>query len=358
MMDPAVPRELVTCFHSTAASFQIIYRDRKHLRRTLLGIFVPFGNSRLVCLLLVPALLLSVSGCLFFGINGGGSGYTLHLEPVGDDLGPAVAVAADERTAAQTQAVQTAIKNGSMTTYGHRPFENGTYVAVSGSYYRISVVDTPAATQTKLTLHGEIINESAVEGGAVNVETAMEGSPVADKRALKFALASAWGPTEQNASAEKKSEAADEFFYIFHHPDPDASALLPGPKYEYIKYNEQYIRLVVEEHTIVEDGYRTTVTQVATSSSEFERYAQRQLVSANLDTAPLSATERQIIENATGDGYDEARPFSAAYNSTLERIGVIYTNGTRVGRYGPRHSRYVRYNDTYYRIRVSSWAAD
>lgn len=313
------------------------------------------------------------SGCAGFGFGNGGNGYHLRLlEVPNDDLRTAVALTSEEQSSDQRALVTGAVES-EFQTYGYRPLEDGAVVEHEGSYYRLQVEETGEKTHERTTLRGEVVDSAEAKEQAVD----RSRFPEVDAKALKYAIATAGEyeetttreettseqksttgerttaggektTSEEKVSESKSKEPHERGLYVFHDTDPEESALLPEPEYEYVEYQDQIIHLLVEQHRVTETEYTYTAEQVADSNSSFRKFAREEFVVATFERAALSEKQREILRKAqTEDDYSEFGDLSEDYRAILERIG----GGEMPEQFSSEG--YVSYESQFYEVRFT-----
>ena len=115
----------------------------------------------------------------------------------------------------------------------------------------------------------------------------------------------------------------------------ESSVLVPDPEYEYVRYRENYFRLVksgTEEVTV--STYEVRLEQVADSPAALAALV-RERRGVVLDD--LTAEQREILDVAAEERYDECAEYTTATQDLVERL---------------REVDYARYDGTWYRVDV------
>lgn len=237
---------------------------------------------------------------------GGGSWKEIRLEHVPrSELGAADLLSAEAGlTPTQEQFVAAGIPNGT-TTYGHRPFEDGQYLHVEGTYYALSAMETGTATVERPVLTAERANALTDE-----VVTWADLSDV-DSRALRCAL----------ASLDDSSRSRP----CVLHAGADSTFTNRSATVSFDDRGEP-VHLAVTREPVELARIEYTVARVGTTRAALADYVARHGVDVDVGDLDLSAEQRSMLETAADTGrYREEPPYSAAfddlYGAFLDELG-------------------------------------
>lgn len=300
------------------------------------------------------ALTATFTGCLGFGSGHGGSPwYDLSLTPLETTLRESIVNTKNDRSEAQQIALREAVNGeGSATVYGWQPFENNTYVEYNETYYQTEIAESD---QTKSQERYVVYLLPASERDATNAVSIQE-FPERDWTPLKHALKYGHKLQEETTTPDSVS---NRYVSVLHEATAENSGLVPDPDYQYVKHNDEYFEVVVEQRMVEESRVELSVSEVADSSEAFESYAQETVLRGTLSKDSLSRGALEIVETAINDeyGYDEEVPLSDAFVEVLNACGYEASSDGVDGEsiWGERH--YVRYQERIYRAQVTEAVA-
>lgn len=211
------------------------------------------------------------------------------MERVEDFAGYA-STSAPDFTDEQARLVEAVRSGGEHVTYGHRPFVEGAYVAVDGTFYRAQVERTGSERMTRWVLGADV-------GEDAEAPVAVDGLPETDVTPVVSACRRAIA-REQDDDRDRTS---GEYVYVFRTIAEDETALLPRPEPGAVEYASRTFRLWTEERDVHEDEYTTTLEVVASDPDEFERRVEDEFV-VDLDEHELDPGQRDVIETAIEEG--------------------------------------------------------
>lgn len=272
------------------------------------------------------------AGCLFRAPGGN----SLELTKV-ESLVEFAATQPSEFTPEQQALVDTALSEGEYVTRGYQPFQDDAYLEVDGEFYRTTVTETGTKRMTRQVLGADVIDEAP---NTVSIEDYPAHDQDLVVRACRLAIA-----RERNADRDGAFDDSDRFIYVFRTISEDETSLLPAPQYDRVKYVDRTFQLWVEERTLEETEYTTTLSHVASSAEEFERRVEDEYV-IDLDAHTLTEDQQTIIETAIEDGYSEQGQISDSFN---ELINFLHDQE-------PRSDSLIKYDGEYYTWRY--WHSD
>ncbi|AXG09909.1 hypothetical protein [Haloplanus rubicundus] len=238
------------------------------------------------------------------------------------------------------------------------PFSDSAFLAADGTYVvaETAVVSTADRTGYEFTL------ETGPETTATGDALAFADLPAVDRTAFYAALGYP-GRREMERFERARSISIGA---LLAYPDDEAesrSELVPDPAAETLHLGGQEFRFRIErtKPTTVETR-RVAVRMVADSTDEFvalvyDRYG------VDLDERDLSAEQRDIVETAIDDGYDECAPYSEAYADLQRTLGRQVTRVTDDGdgvattpaADAPDRVDYANYENEWYVVQLSEY---
>lgn len=318
--------------------------------------------------LLSTGLTTAIAGCLgpAFGFGSGCSrGTDLRLSPTTDAetadgaSDPIASLSPPEREAADT-----AIGGGDVTVWvpepASDPFADTDYLVADGTYYEpeTTVVSTVDRTGYEFTM------ETGPETTTTGERVAFADLPAVDRAALYAALGY---PNDREMERFERARSMS-IGSLLAYPDDEAesrSELVPEPAAETLRLGGRDFRFRIErtKPTRVETR-RVEMRAVATDTAAFaallyDRYG------VDLDGHDLSAAQRDIVESAIADGYDECAPYSEAYADLQRALGRPATRVTDDGdgvattptADMPERVDYANYEDEWYAVQLSEYVA-
>ena len=239
------------------------------------------------------------------------------------------------------------------------PFSDSAFLTADGTYVvaETAVVSTADRTGDEFTL------ETAPETTTGNA-VAFADLPAVDRTALY----TAFGYPGSREMARFDRARSISIGALLAYPDDETEArseLVPEPAAETLRLGGQDFRFRIErtKPTTVETR-RVAVRMVADSTDEFvalvyDRYG------ADLDERGLSAEQRDIVETAIDDGYDECAPYSEAYANLQRTLGRQVTRVTDDGdgdgvvttpaADAPERIDYANYGNEWYFVQLSEY---
>lgn len=249
-------------------------------------------------------------------------------------------------TDAQRSLVAAAVDDGEteVTTYaGTPPVRSGVFVEHDDAFYRVEATETAAtAVPARLT---DVEWENGVTPPDDATVVSYDDLPATDRRALEYAV---YGPEYGRERAGHPTEGLHIRDSPVPYPDGAADSRLAGAGETWVRWNGRAYRVRVGgETTATRHTYRVALARVADAPAGFrEHVAAGYLV--RLDDLPDA--EREIVEAAVGDGYEECEPASAALQSFRNRLPE---NGTLPH---PRNASWLlAYEGDRYEFRVTNW---
>lgn len=227
------------------------------------------------------------------------------------------------------------------------------YTRHDGTYYRVHVRGEPV-TLDRWTVWMEPLD--AMPDGVEYTTEPQSGLSELDAaivdRALDEAVHAALGDEEQ------ASRRAYRRGVVFFEPlDPDESALVPDPPFEYalvepdsdVAPDELAVRLHVERAAVETTRYVHELEAVTTDHDEFVAHLEREHVAAHFPADAESDDAREVLETATDlGGYEEEPPLSDRFESVLAALDLgdaSLPDGTP----GLTWWRYYEHDGAYYR---------
>ncbi|MFB6102042.1 MAG: hypothetical protein ABEJ73_05700 [Haloplanus sp.] len=224
------------------------------------------------------------------------------------------------------------------------PFAGTDYVAVDDAYVTVStsVVSSTERTGYEVRLDTD---ESTTPGRSV----ALADLPAVDRTGLYVSLGY---NTFRKLDASEGAHAVS-IGGTLAYPTDDAesrSVLVPDPEYDTVRIGGDPFRVRITGTTPTTVGTRRVdVRTVATAASEFAALVYDRF-GVDLDERGLSTEQRDVVETAISDGYDECAPYSEAYADLQRTLG-----GTGQGDPRSRRVDYANYETEWYSVQVSEY---
>ncbi|WP_255195588.1 hypothetical protein [Halorarius litoreus] len=223
-------------------------------------------------------------------------------------------------------------------TYGQSPLRDGV-VAHEGAYYWLTV--TEAGTETVPAYLFDISWENGRTAPDDATLYAYEDLPANDREAIRFLVPDGEGdelgghPTQSFSGRERPVPYPD---------GGDESTLLPADNV-WVRYDGREYRVTTGSRTTTDlHRYRYTADQVAESDADLRAWATERYV---VDLS-LSETQRDLLDRASGDYYEECAPASDALEGIQEQLSddVALSHGG---------GWYVAVDDTRHRLEILQW---
>lgn len=108
--------------------------------------------------------------------------------------------------------------------------------------------------------------------------------------------------------------------------DADASDLVPSPPFEYLRYEDETFRPIVEQRSVEVPEWTYTVDDITAQRQQFNEYARAKIVEHELTTETLSESAREAVDTAIsdepGERYEEGDPPSETLTEILTELGI------------------------------------
>lgn len=267
--------------------------------------------------LLSTGLAVATAGCFGFG-SGCSRSATLDLSAVSDaDVADAESDSPDSLSPPEREAFAAARRGESPTMWSvGDPFADTTFVAVDGAYYAVDAPVVDRAERPGYRIELETGPEVETTGRTVG----FDGLPAADRTAL-FAVLGYPSAAEMGRFERARSISIGG---VLAYPDDEAasrSELVPDPAYDVVRIADAdfRLRLVSTEPTAME-ARRVETRPVADDPDAFAAlvYERGGVV---LDERDLTTEQRDIVETAIDETYDECAPYSDAYTDLQGALG-------------------------------------
>lgn len=233
------------------------------------------------------------------------------------------------------------------------------YTRYDGTYYRVRVTGEP------VTLDRWVVWMEPLDAMPDGVEYTTE--PRADlserdaevvEQAIEEAVVSAMEDRDHT-----RLPPGDRGVVFFEPMDPDASALVPDPPFEYalvepgidVAPDEVAMRAHAERASVQTTRYVHELEAVTDDRDEFVAHLEREHVAAHFPADADSEDAREVLDAATDlGGYDEEPPLSDGFESVLAALDLGDAS-LPDGSPGVTWRRYYEYDGAYYRtdLRIS-----
>ncbi|WP_299334041.1 hypothetical protein [Haloplanus sp.] len=235
------------------------------------------------------------------------------------------------------------------------PLSGVDHLAADGTYYTVttSLVSTVERTGYALSL-----DTAAVEDTPATRRIALDDLPDIDRTALYVALG--FPGSQEIERFDRARSVAIGGTLVYPDDARSRSDLVPDPSYETIRIGDRDFRLDLgDPRPTTVETHRVAVGAITGSAADFaglvfDRYG------VELDPTDLSAEQRDIVEAATDDGYDECAPYSDAYTDLQATLGrAPARTGTADGPVSDTPARvdYVDYESDWYAVSLAEYVA-
>lgn len=269
--------------------------------------------------LLSTGIAVATAGCFGFG-SGCGRSATLDLSAVSDaDVAAAASDSPDSLSPPERDALAAARRGESPTMWSvSDPFSSVEYVVADGTY---SAVETPVESTVERPGYALSLDTDGATADGSSRAVAFESLPDVDRAAL-FAALGYPGPREM---ARYERAHSISMGGTLAYPTDDAesrSELVPDPSFDVLRIAGRDFRMAVgERRQVTVEQFRIDVRAVASTPDAFASLVyERSGVDLDDD---LSAEQRDIVEAAIDEGYDECAPYSDAFADLQGTLGSI-----------------------------------
>lgn len=326
---------------------------------------MPSNASRRTVLAASAAIATStIGGCLetFTDESNSSQRLTLRLSARDGSLRDRYVVDLDEtRLPWDEEAFAATLDGEQYTTTYHEPFvarDEPKYAERDGTYYELGSVVVDEVTHTHPLLRLETVGRTS-EIDSVPNHVSQSELPEGDRRAVQVAYMAArargneggvpWGLAERDGYVYRDEEAVEN------------SSLLGDSEPSHVEYRDRIYAVEVVREEFREPVYRATVEPVADDETVMETILRARLVGADIERNSLSAEARSVLREAQHDGYGESHPYSAAFETVLQKLdrwAYIDGNVENDASATPRERSIVRYDDRYFDYRLEFTDAD
>jgi hypothetical protein len=218
------------------------------------------------------------------------------------------------------------------------PFSSTEHVVADGTYY---AVDT--SVESTVERPGYVLSldtDGATADGAART-VRFEDLPAVDRAALFAALG--YPGTREMARYERARSIGMGGTLAYPSDDAESrSELVPEPSAEVIRIAGRDFRMEIgERRRVIVEQVRIGVREVATTPDEFAALAYERS-GIDLDARDLPSAQRDIVETAIDEGYDECAPYSDAFADLQSTLG--WTRGA------DEAVDYANYGDEWYAV--------
>lgn len=287
--------------------------------------------------LLSTGVAVATAGCFGFG-SGCSRSATLDLSAVSDaDVADAASDSPDSLSPAERDALAAARRDEAPTMWSvGDPFSSVEYVVVDGTYY---VVETSVESSVERPGYALSLDaDDATPDGSLRAVT-FDDLPAVDRTAL-FAALGYPSPREMTRYERAHSISVGG---TLAYPTDDAesrSELVPEPSFDVLRIAGRDFRMDVgDPRQVIVEQFHVGVRDVAATTDAFaalvyDRYG------VIVDERDLSPEQRDIVETAIDEDYDECAPYSDAFADLQGELG-----GTGGDAYD-----YANYGDEWYAV--------
>jgi len=293
--------------------------------------------------LLSAGVAVATSGCFGFGSHCGRSA-TLELSAVSDaDVADAESDDPDSLSPPERDALVAARRDEEPTMWSiSDPFSSVEYLVTEGTYYAVETTVESTVERPGYALSLDTDGATAESGTRV---VAFEDLPEVDRAAL-FAALGYPGPREMARYERARSIGMGG---TLAYPTDDAesrSELVPDRSFDVLRIAGRDFRMDVgDPRQVTLERIRIGVREVAATPAALARLVYDR-DGVDLDDN-LSAEQRDIVETATDEGYDECAPYSDAFADLQGALG-----GTGGGSFD-----YANYEHEWYAVELFEAAA-
>lgn len=230
-----------------------------------------------------------------------------------------------------------------VSTYGQSPIADGVFVRFGGAFYRCrhSQVGRESVPARKLAVRWEAGQDAPTDASPVSYAAL----PESDRRALRLAV---FGPAYERDLDRHPRRGLSVRAFPAPYPDGTADSRLVAAGESWVEWRDRVYHVRLGDETETERRtYRYEFERVGDSAEAFRSFvADEYLVSLD----GLGSAEREIVESAIDERYEECEPGSAA----LERFRERLTAAPELPR--PRDGEwYVSYDRDRYLLTISGW---
>ena len=202
--------------------------------------------------------------------------------------------------------VAAAVENGSANATGDSPpLDTDQTVEFDGRYYQLSVEETESRARTQ---YGLDVDLSAGSGAPDGETVDYDDLPEVDRDVLYDLV-----PTDSETPDGRGDRRAVRWYSTAMVED---SALLPDSEYDAVRYEGERYPIDVAERTRTESDYRYEAEEIAADAAEYAAIAREEYA---FTLSGLSDAERDVVEEAIGEGYYEGSA-DDAFSSVASRF--------------------------------------
>ena len=230
-----------------------------------------------------------------------------------------------------------------VSTYGQSPIADGVFVRSGGAFYRCrhSQVGCESVPARKLAVEWEAGQDAPADASPV----AYAALPESDRRALRLAV---FGPAYERDLDRHPQQGLSVRAFPAPYPDGTADSRLVAAGESWVEWRGRVYHVRVGGETETERRtHRYEFERVGDSAEAFRSFVAAEYL-VSLDG--LGFAEREIVESAIDERYEECEPLSTALEGFRERMDTASTlPRTRDGEW------YVSYDGGRYLLAISGW---
>lgn len=223
-----------------------------------------------------------------------------------------------------------------------------------GTYYAVTETNRTTITPTRWVFYLDVVDETPGESDTVVTEPPSSLSEM-DRLVVRRALETVDGPDGPADVGDRPLGGRGPTFH--RGMDPDASALVPDPPFDYVKLGDTYLAARAERGPVELTRYTFGAEPVASARAELETHVESEVVDAVFDAEALDSATVEVLRTATdiasGRLYKETGEPSSELTTITDRLGMTEHVPADRGSYVSLNGAVMGFDGAWYRAALS-----
>lgn len=238
----------------------------------------------------------------------------------------------DFTTEIKRQYISTLFETGSVTVqqwplvwrsqWGKESRPRPTFLNREKGFYQVRISDEQLIEQNRWHVALERIQDEPPDDAIVET-TPFELSDQ-DKRIVQAALDAVYAGHDGFLGDPEFDELQTVEYH--YHLNAEESELIPSPPFTFLKYNNEYFRVITKQEPVTVPEWTYTISEIATTREEFNDYAEEAILEHDLNSKNLSDPAHDVLDKAISEDpgvrYEEGTPLSEKLTEVLIALGI------------------------------------
>jgi hypothetical protein len=233
------------------------------------------------------------------------------------------------------------------------------FLASDGTYHAVRETGRTTVTDPRWVFFLQLVDGTPDDEADATVVTDPPADLSAtDRLVVRRAVEAVGGPGLTRGPVDVSDRPLGGRGPTFHHAmDPEASALVPDPPFDYLRLGDRYFAARAERGPVERTRYTFGVERVADARPALESHVATDVVDADFDAGDLAPAARDVLSTATdvaeGRIYTESAPMSPGLTTVTDRAGMTEYVPDDPGSYAALNGAVVRFAGVWYRASLS-----